>query len=196
MNITAIQLKAGISCTDQRAQLWVPSINQTFQVFEQVFRNKTDVAMFLANVAHETGALTYMSEIWGPTAAQIQYEPITAKSKALGNTLPGDGKRFRGHGPFQITGRYNHARARDGLRNYISAVPDFEVEPELLGTPPWGMLSAGLFVVEHGLQAAANANDFDWYCDLINKGRHTPAIGDTNGYPERLHYYTMLQGVL
>lgn len=59
---------------------------------------------FLAQIAHESGGLQWLEEIWGPTAAQQAYEG----NRNLGNTQPGDGERFKGAGAIQLTGRYNY----------------------------------------------------------------------------------------
>jgi predicted chitinase len=59
---------------------------------------------FLAQIAHESGGLQWLEEIWGPTEAQLGYEG----RRDLGNTQSGDGKRFKGAGAIQLTGRYNY----------------------------------------------------------------------------------------
>ena len=138
-------------------------------------------AAFLANVGHESGGLKYVSEIWGPTPAQQRYEG----RKDLGNTQPGDGSRFRGHGLIQTTGRANHALVRDRLRARFHDVPDFEAEPAALMDTQWASLSACDYWDMKGLNALADAGDFDGICDLINRGRKTEEIGDTNGYEDR-----------
>lgn len=56
--------------------------------------------------------------------------------KHLGNTAPGDGWRFRGRGPIQITGRANYAAlAKDTGLNAIG-------DPDCLMRPEGGALSA------------------------------------------------------
>ncbi len=85
------------------------------------------LAYILATAHHETGGFRYMREIWGPTAAQKRYEG----RKDLGNTQPGDGKRFMGRGFVQLTGRRNYAdwSKRTGLD--LVGNPDLVVKPEI-----------------------------------------------------------------
>ena len=151
-------------------------------------------AMFLANIGHETGGLHYLTEIWGPTEAQRRYEG----RKDLGNTEPGDGRRFRGHGMLQNTGRYNHAAVRDRLRKRFPHmdVPDFEAEPDKLADPQWASLAAGDYVEMKNVNSMADSGDFDGYCDLINRGRKTAADGDSNGFADRLKLYKAALGAL
>jgi putative chitinase len=80
-------------------------------------------AAFLAQLAHESGQFRFMEEIWGPTDAQRRYEPVTRLSQALGNTEAGDGKRFKGRGPIQLTGRANYKRFGDLLNVDLVADP-------------------------------------------------------------------------
>ena len=151
-------------------------------------------AAFLAQIGHESGGLQYAREIWGPTPAQARYEGRAD----LGNTQPGDGKRFRGHGLIQVTGRFNHARMRDRLRAKFPErdVPDFEASPEALALPEWAALSAADFWDDHGLNKWADAGDFDGVSDIINRGRKTAKEGDANGYADRLARYNEAREVL
>src|SRR5689334_11266546 len=73
------------------------------------------VAAFLAQIAHESSELRCMEEIRGPTEAQKRYEPPNDLAARLGNTQRGDGERFKGRGPIQITGRANYQRYSDLL---------------------------------------------------------------------------------
>ena len=79
-------------------------------------------AYFLGQIAWESGDLRYMREVWDPVKVpqQLKYErnfdhpwPHTPADKTnrlayrLGNFNAGDGYRFRGFGPLQVTGRNN-----------------------------------------------------------------------------------------
>ncbi len=143
------------------------------------------LAMFLPNIGHESGGLEYTTELWGPTAAQRGYEGRAD----LGNTRAGDGFRFRGHGLIQTTGRANHAAARDRLRARFHDVPDFEAEPEQLALPKWAALSACDYWDMRNLNAVADAGSFDNVCDIVNRGRATATVGDSNGWAHRLALY-------
>src|SRR5262245_49311510 len=71
---------------------------------------------FLSQALHECGCLKWMQEIWGPNQWQRNYE---GNSK-LGNTHTGDGFKFRGRGPFMLTGRNNYIAYGERLgRPYV-----------------------------------------------------------------------------
>lgn len=143
------------------------------------------LGMFLAQIGHESGGFRYTTEIWGPTAAQARYEG----RKDLGNTEPGDGARFKGHGFIQTTGRFNHARVRDRLRERLSIeVPDFEAEPERLAELQWACLSATDYWDWKGLNALADAGDFEAVTRKIN--------GGINGLADRRARWLKVQAVL
>lgn len=149
-------------------------------------------AYFLAQIGHESGGLLYTSELWGPTPTQTRYEGRAD----LGNTQPGDGSRYRGHGLLQVTGRANHARARDRLRAKFPDVPDFEAYPALLAQPPWAAYSAADFWQAHDLNTWADMDSVDGVSDLINRGHKTRAEGDANGFAERAALTTIALKVL
>lgn len=64
---------------------------------------------FLAQVGHESGGLKWMVEL----ASGDAYEG----RKDLGNTRSGDGRRFKGAGAIQLTGRYNYQRFADYIKD-------------------------------------------------------------------------------
>jgi predicted chitinase len=64
-------------------------------------------AAFLAQVAHESRELKHFEELADGSA----YEGATR----LGNTQKGDGPKFKGRGPIQLTGRKNYTLAGAAL---------------------------------------------------------------------------------
>lgn len=184
--MNATQLSACTGARIDRAQKALEGLGWAMGLYD--ISTSIRQAMFLANVGHETGGLKWLGEIWGPTPAQIRYEGRAD----LGNTQPGDGRRFAGNGYLQTTGRYNHAILRDRLRKRFPelSVPDFEAEPEKLREPKWAALSACDYVGMKNCNKFADAGDFDGYCDTVNRGRKTLAVGDSNGWADRLALYT------
>ena len=183
--MTPITISRCTGARIDRATACAPGLIQAMALYGIDTRERQ--AMFLANIGHETGGLKWLTEIWGPTPAQKRYEGRAD----LGNTQPGDGARFRGHGMLQTTGRFNHAAVRDRLRARFPHlnVPDFEAEPERLAEPQWAALSAADYIAMKNCQRFADAGDFDGYCDTINRGRKTAAEGDSNGWDDRLELY-------
>lgn len=66
--------------------------------------NPKEVAMFIAQCAHETGGFKWLKEL-GNDSYFRKYN----NRKDLGNG-PNDGARFKGRGYIQLTGRYNYTR--------------------------------------------------------------------------------------
>ncbi len=83
-------------------------LNSCLQRFE--INTVPRIRHFLSQTAHESGGLQYMTEIWGPSqvTAQRTYDPPYPKAKELGNTKIGEGKKYRGAGAIQLTGKYNY----------------------------------------------------------------------------------------
>lgn len=136
------------------------------------------LAQFLAQVMHESGNLRYVREIWGPTAAQKRYEG----RKDLGNTQPGDGKRFMGRDVIQVTGRANYRALTAWVRKTFGKGPDFEANPELLEAPEWlGIGAIWYFLTRKGLIDRAREGNIEMVTRLVN--------GGLNGYADRLRKY-------
>jgi putative chitinase len=142
-------------------------------------------AAFLAQLAHESGQLRFMEEIWGPTAAQTRYEPQSSLATSLGNTTAGDGKRFKGRGPIQITGRANYRRYGDLLG--IDLVSD----PERAALPQVAFRVAGLYWMKNGLNELADRATADAF-RLITRRIN----GGLNGLADRERFYAVARTVL
>lgn len=178
MILTLQQLASATGAGVVRARNWLSHLQHTLDAYE--INTLPRAAAFLAQIGHESAGLRFTTEIWNPAQvpAQARYEGRVD----LGNTQPGDGFKFRGHGLLQVTGRANHAAARDRLRvRFGTRVPDFEAEPDRLAEPEWAALSAGDFWYRHGLSDLADARDFMKITRRIN--------GGINGYADRVARY-------
>ena len=89
--------------------------------------DKTELAQFMAQMAHESGNFRYLQEIWGPTPAQQRYEG----RRDLGNTQSGDGYRYRGRGYVQLTGRANYATFGSMIGVDLVSDPDLASQPDI-----------------------------------------------------------------
>lgn len=166
--------------SQSKRQMYLPFMNAIMPMYE--INSKLREAAFLAQIAHESGELKFWEEIWGPTAAQKRYEPPSDLAARLGNTQPGDGKRYKGRGPIQITGRANY-RKYGGLLNM-----DLEGNPDLAATTQVGLQVACLFWKTNGLNQLADVSDFTTITRRIN--------GGLNGLANRQKYYDKAKQVL
>ena len=142
-------------------------------------------AAFLAQLAHESAQFRFMEEIWGPTAAQRRYEPQSQLATNLGNTETGDGFRFKGRGPIQITGRANYRRFGDILGVDLVADPDRAAQPEL------AFRIAGAFWSRKGLNELADRATDEAFREITRR-----INGGFNGLAERQRFYEAARGVL
>lgn len=152
-------------------------------------------AMFLANLAHESGEFRYMEELADGKAYEDRED--------LGNNLteakvwPPDGKAgpwFKGHGPIQITGYFNH-------RKYSALLFGDEKillsDPRRLCTPVDGCRSAAAFFKEERCNDAADANNFLLCCQIINMApRHHGTQVLPNGWDHRRMYFSRCRAVM
>jgi len=169
MRVTAQQVQLSVGCSASLAEIMVEPLNLTFERFQ--IDTPKRVAAFLAQVGHESGGFKYMREIWGPTPAQSRYEGRVD----LGNTFPGDGKRYMGRGLIQITGRHNYLKVSEALG------VDFITSPEALESPLYACLSAGWYWNSRHLNDYADEMD----CLTVTKKIN----GGTNGLVDRNKRY-------
>jgi putative chitinase len=174
--MTADQLAAACNCQLARAENWLDAINEAMSAYD--ITTPTRQAAFLAQIGHESGNLRYTREIWGPTPAQVGYEG----REDLGNNEKGDGYRYMGRGLIQVTGRANYQRVSDALGK------DFVSEPEALEIPHWAAMSAAWYWRARGLNALADAGDFNRITRRIN--------GGLNGLADRVARFEKAQQVL
>ncbi len=169
MQITAQQLMDVFGIPKARAEKWSPLVTWACRCFE--INSPLRIAAFVAQVGHESGRLRYVKEIWGPMPWQQRYEGRID----LGNTEPGDGKRFMGRGLIQLTGRNNYTAASRALGI------DFVNAPHLLEQPGLVAMSAAWFWDQHALNDLADVGDMRRITRIIN--------GGYNGLEERMAFY-------
>ena len=157
----------GISRT--RAQALYPYFVSSMQ--KANINTCLEISAYVAQLSHESSGLRYFEEI----ASGSAYEGRTD----LGNTQPGDGRRYKGRGPIQLTGRSNYRNAGNKL-----GLP-LESKPELVCMPSAGFLAVVYYWT------------MTWRGDLSDYGRTgtyndfvalTRAVnGGTNGLQDRLN---------
>ena len=163
MSITPQQLLQILPNAGPVAGVFVPVLNAAMGHYQIVGAKR--VAAFIAQIGHESGQLKYVKEIWGPTVAQAKYEG----RKDLGNTVAGDGSKYRGRGLIQITGRANYMTCGEALGL------DLIKQPELLEKPQHACMSAAWFWATKGLSTLADAGQFDKITQRINGGQNGAA---------------------
>lgn len=160
----------------KRRQSLLPFLTRAMEEFAIVTPARQ--AAFLAQLAHESGQLRFMEELWGPTEAQMRYEPVSTLAARLGNTETGDGARFKGRGPIQLTGRANYRRFGDALDLDLVATPVQAASPEV------AFRIAGLFWRQNGLNELADVATRDGFRQITRR-----INGGLNGFDDRVRFY-------
>jgi putative chitinase len=158
--------------TRKAAATYAPPLSDALEQYD--ITTPARMAAFIAQIAHESGELLFWEEIWGPTEAQKGYEGRAD----LGNFEPGDGFRYRGRGPLQVTGRANYRAcgAKLGL--------DLESDPDLVATPDVGFRCAALFWDDKRLNLLADRESAAAFAVITKR-----INGGLNGLAERDRYH-------
>lgn len=171
--LTRQQLKLMVPfAKDFNIDKYLQPINDTLQLFE--INNPKRVAAFIAQLTHESGSFKYHEEI----ADGHVYEG----RKDLGNVEEGDGKKFKGRGLIQLTGRSNYSN----FGTYVGM--DFISMPTLVAQPKYSALAAGWFWNRAGLNDYADRGAFKTITKKIN--------GGYNGLADRIKHYERCKAVL
>ncbi|WP_411390686.1 glycoside hydrolase family 19 protein [Pseudomonas sp. MPB23] len=176
MSITEQQLLQILPGAGRQAGVFASALNLAMNRYGIVGTPRA--AAFIAQVGHESGQFRWLKELWGPTAQQVGYEGRAD----LGNTVKGDGSKYRGRGLIQITGRANYAACGEALGL------DLLSKPELLEQPQHAAMSAAWFWSTRGLNTLAEQGDFTKITRRIN--------GGLNGLADRQALYDKALKVL
>jgi putative chitinase len=205
------QFCAAVQCTRMVADVWHDAFEAAMREF--AITTPSRQAAFLAQVGHESLSLSRIAEglnysaqrlmaVWPkrfPTLESTHYyehQPehlanfVYANRMGNGPFESGDGFRFAGKGPLQITGRANYEELGDALDLPLADHPEMLLEPAV------GARAAAWFWAVHGCNELADAGDFDAISDVINLGHRTERDGDAEGYADRLSRYDAAQKAL
>jgi predicted chitinase len=171
--LTAEQLKNISGASDATVQKYLQHFNTVMAKME--INTPLRMAHFLAQVCHESGGLKDTEEL----ASGEDYEG----RKILGNTQAGDGKKFKGRGLIQITGRTNYKKFGD----YVGQ--DFTINnnwKKLASDPFLAAEGAGWFWQIYCASGWGSCNSFADNDDVLHI---TLAInGGFNGLYDRLNF--------
>lgn len=194
------QLKSIMPKAGSAAEKFLQPLNDAMARF--AINTPAREAAFLAQLAHESGQLKTLVENLNYGAPGLiaifsrYFTPDLAKSYERqpakianrvyanrignGNEASGDGWRYRGRGPIQLTGRANYRACGTAIG------VDIEANPDLVQEPVAGALAAAWFWSVNKLNALADANTAK-SCEAISakvNGKH-PA----HGLSERLAFW-------
>jgi predicted chitinase len=158
--------------SDKRAREVLPHLNKA--MVEAKINTPKRQAAFLAQLAHESVQLKAFEEY----ASGAAYEG----RRDLGNTRPGDGKRYKGRGPIQLTGRANYRAAGKALGI------DLEGHPKRAADVDVGFRTAAWFWNSRNLNKYADSGNFREITRRVN--------GAYNGLTSRTAYYRRALNVL
>ncbi|MBI4819803.1 MAG: glycoside hydrolase family 19 protein [Deltaproteobacteria bacterium] len=167
-----LQRIVGSGMSPDRAQQLAPHLNNAMR--EAGITTDRQKAAFISQLAHESGGFRHFEEL----ASGRAYEG----RRDLGNTQAGDGERFKGRGPIQLTGRANYQAAGRALGL------DLENNPDLVSRPDVGFRVAAWYWNSRNINQTADRGDFVGVTRAIN--------GGTNGLDDRMRYYERALGAL
>lgn len=155
-----------------RVTALTPGLNQTMIEFE--ISTPLRQAHFLAQVAHESDRFNALEEYASGAAYEGRHD--------LGNTQAGDGRRFKGRGLIQVTGRANYITCGRALG------VDLLRQPSRLAEPDLACRSAGWYWATRQLNLIADKDDVRLITRRIN--------GGFNGLPDRIELLNHAKQVL
>lgn len=166
-----------------------PFINFINKYSEKFGVNTPDrLIAFFMNLLHESGNFNYVEEIASGDAYDTRVD--------LGNTpqKDGDGRKYKGRGLAQITGKYNYSEFTKWCKNNSLQSPDFVKEPEKLKEPEWAVLSAFWFWERNKLYLYADKKQFREVASIWNTGKPNSKV--VNGLEDRMKKAQLIEAWL
>jgi putative chitinase len=164
---------------------WLEPLNATFAKYD--INTPLRQAAFIGQCAHESNNFKTLEEnlnykpeslmkVWPsrfpdlPTAMKYAHNQEAIANKVYGGRMgngveeTGDGWKYHGRGLIQLTGKENYDNCGKGIS------VDLINQPGLLAQPNYAAMSAGWFWNKKGLNALADAKDYDTMTKRINGG--------------------------
>lgn len=160
------------NCDPAKAQAYAAHLSTAMA--EAEINTPIRAAAFLGQLAHESGELRW----WVEHADGSAYEG----RRNLGNTESGDGHKFLGRGPIQLTGRANYRAAGQALGVPLEDCPDRAADPDV------GFRVAAWYWTTHRCNQLADEGDIAGVTRAINGGH--------NGLAARIRYRNRAIAVL
>lgn len=165
----------GGSLSLERYSQLLPGVLSCLEACEA--NNVERVAEWMGQIGHESGGLQWMEEL----ADGSQYEGRAD----LGNTSPGDGVRYKGRGPIQITGKINYTAVSEWAHSqgYVDSPTYFVDNPEKLADDVYGFMGTAWYwtVARPNINGMCDAGDIEGVTRAIN--------GGLNGFDDRKARY-------
>ncbi|MCL6619728.1 MAG: glycoside hydrolase family 19 protein [Thermomonas hydrothermalis] len=177
-------LAAATGCTRAIATVWAGPLSAAMQRYGITTRRRA--AHFLAQIGHESGSLTRteerldysarrLLEVWpgrfdAASARSYAHQPerianrVYARRMGNGDEASGDGWRYRGRSPIQLTGRDNYRHMGDMTGLPLLDRPDLALQVE------HGATIAAAWWQENGLNALADTGDILAVSRRLNLG--------------------------
>lgn len=171
----ALSRAMGARLSLDRYRQLLPAVSASLKACECTTVDR--IAMWCAQIGHESGGLYYTEEI----ASGAAYEGRAD----LGNTQPGDGVRFKGRSWIQITGRSNYTRLSQwaASKGLVPNASFFVDNPAALAADEYAGLGAAWYwvVARPDINALSDRRDLETVTRRIN--------GGTNGIDDRRDRY-------
>lgn len=200
VTLTTASLAAAMACPAPRAALWCAPINRAMAAWE--INTLRRAAMFLGQIAHESGALRRVEENLNYSAERLlqvfpkYFDATSARAYAHhprrigsrvyagrmgnGNEATGDGYAYRGRGLIQLTGRINYAQIGQLIGLPLEQSPD-----RLAAEPVIAAAASAAWWFANGLNRLADSGDILMVSRKVNLG-NASSSRTPNGYQDRV----------
>ena len=194
-----------INVSESNVDKWIIPLQNTFQRYD--ISTPQRVAMFIAQIAHESGNFQWLEENLNYSAKGLQivfsrYFPtlelaniyarqpekianrVYANRNGNSDELSGDGWKFRGRGCMGLTFKNNYMNFSAHYFNDYRLTND----PSPVSQPELAIASAGWFWWIHDLNNQADKGNIETCTKIIN--------GGLNGYSDRVNKWKAIKNVL